>query len=158
MSHDFKSTQGEDQSREKMGTDLDWQLGARQPQACIGIGRLVDLPENPHAGLQLSGTNLPVQIRTHYFPGLAFLCLILASLGHPVHVCPNSSVNLSLLAPFQIPEKLTSIVADGRKEPRAVKGKKPAAAARLLQQVRTKDHIINRMWSSKYLIDLILTE
>ena len=33
------------QFREIMSTDLDWQLGARQPQACIGIGQLVDLPE-----------------------------------------------------------------------------------------------------------------
>ena len=36
---------------------------------------------NPHAGLRLSGTKLPVQICTHCFPELAFLCSILASLG-----------------------------------------------------------------------------
>ena len=42
-----------------MGTDLDWQLGARQPQACMGIGQLVDIREkfsesaNHHAGCSL---------------------------------------------------------------------------------------------------------
>ena len=45
-----------------------WQPGGQQPQACMVIGRLVDIPEkisesaNHHAGMQLFGPQLPVTI------------------------------------------------------------------------------------------------
>ena len=67
------STKG-GQSWKILGTDLDWQLRARQLQACMGIGRLVDLPEkfsesaNHHAGLWLPGTKLPVPIISRLWP------------------------------------------------------------------------------------------
>ena len=66
----------EGQSREIIGTDLDWQLDAPQPHVMV-IGRFGKIFReiyqltNAHAGLRLSDSKLPIQNPDPYplFPG-----------------------------------------------------------------------------------------